>query len=100
MNEDEFRALIGAQPLYPHLGAAQQSKPDWTLPHQLLNAIKTRLHLTTSDKIDFVDHIDARKAGDKIFVWVIKGETAAVIEDGADLFPSDQLVTRLRLLAG
>jgi len=41
------------------------------------------------------------EAGDKVHVWVItKDAQSVVLEDGADMFPSDALVTKLNLMKG
>lgn len=45
------------------------------------------------------DHVAAHAAGDKIFVWVLTKDLAPVtIEDEAAMYPSDALVTKLRLM--
>ncbi len=45
------------------------------------------------------DHIAVHSAGDKVFVWVITKDAQAVtIEDDAALYPSDALVTKLRMM--
>ena len=44
------------------------------------------------------DHLDTAYAGDKIFVWlIVKGEPVT-LTDEADMFPSDTLITQMRLL--
>ena len=37
-------------------------------------------------------------AGDKVFVFVVQDNQAVTLEDDAALFPSDTLITQLRLL--
>lgn len=39
-----------------------------------------------------------RSGQGKVFVFMLNGETAHVLEDGADLFPSDALVSKIRLI--
>lgn len=45
-----------------------------------------------------VEHIDAHGSGDKVFVFIVHKGEAMLIEDDKDLYPSDQLITKLRLL--
>lgn len=45
------------------------------------------------------DYVAIHSAGEKVFVWVITKDAQAVtIEDEAGLYPSDALVTKLRML--
>lgn len=48
-----------------------------------------------------LQHLSAVKAQkeNKVFVFVVHNDQAVIIEDG-DLFPSDMLITKLRLLIG
>lgn len=44
------------------------------------------------------DHIDTALGKEKVFVFVVQGDKPAVLEDDAALFPSDTLITQLRLI--
>lgn len=85
------------------VGSPPNRIPDndkWKQPEELLRAIKMRLHVDPyhSRAIDWVEHIDAKVSGDKVFVWIIKDGQATIIEDQVSLFPSDALTTQLRML--
>lgn len=43
-------------------------------------------------------HMSIHKQDDKVLVWVVTKEGNLVIEDDAAMYPSDALVTKLRLL--
>lgn len=45
-----------------------------------------------------LDALFAHRADDKVFVFVVVDGQAVTLEDGWDLFPSDALITQLRLL--
>lgn len=47
-----------------------------------------------------LDHISMYIAKDKAFIFVVKDGSHVTIEDDAALFPSDALITQLRLLVG
>jgi hypothetical protein len=61
--------------------------------------IATRLHLGPGDKLPF-EFIEAHRSrcGEKVFVFVVAGDKAVTLEDEWPLFPSDTLITSLRLL--
>lgn len=45
------------------------------------------------------EHVDVHMAGDTVHIWVItKDNQSKVFEDGAALFPSDALVTKLNMI--
>ena len=45
-----------------------------------------------------LDYLGARKSGEKVFLFVVVNNEPVQLEDEWGLFPSDQLVTTLRLL--
>lgn len=48
---------------------------------------------------DFLpQNIDVMPGTSKIFVAVVKDDQGTMLEDGRDLFPSDQLITQLRMV--
>lgn len=59
--------------------------------------IAMRLRLREGDRMPFQD-LFTSLAGDKVFVFVVQDNQAVTLEDDANLFPSDQLITQLRLL--
>lgn len=63
----------------------------------LLGMIAMRLRLRDGDRSPF-DFIQAHKAAEnKYFVFICQGDQAVTLEDD-DLFPSDRLITQLRLI--
>jgi hypothetical protein len=57
-----------------------------------------RLRITEGQKMPF-QQLNTALAGDKVFVFVVNRDEAVILEDARDLFPSDDLVTQLRLIA-
>jgi len=67
----------------------------------LIECIRMRLKIGVSDSTKLFDHIDAYYSpmtNGVVFVFVVNNGQAQVLEDGWDLFPSDTLITKLRLL--
>lgn len=83
---------------YGHLPIKNSYSPDLT------SMIKMRMHrgLGLQEGAIFpLDHIHAHKINDeKVAVLVVHKGQATLIEDDNSLFPSDTLVTQLRLLIG
>lgn len=66
---------------------------------QLLHMIASRLRVPEGSTLPF-EHIHAFKISEnRAGVVVVHNETAALLEDEWALFPSDALITKLRLLA-
>jgi hypothetical protein len=67
---------------------------------KLLAMIYSRLRVAPTEPSPF-DHIHAARVDgtDTVVVLVVNNKQHVVIEDGYELFPSDRLVTQLRLLA-
>jgi hypothetical protein len=66
-------------------------------PMPLRDLISIRLHRDVGAELGF-EHIDATRSGDMVFVFVVQCGVPVTIEDSYALFPSDALVTQLRLL--
>ena len=90
--------------------AHQQVSPQFARPEELLiGMIRSRFHLDVRERLPFA-HIYAHRAYDIrtdtangdvfVVVWPKPGDVPVVLQDGWDLFPSDTLMTQLRLLAG
>lgn len=63
-----------------------------------IGMLAVRMGVQEGEKFPF-EHIDVRKVTDqKLIVLVVNKGDYVVIEDDADLFPSDKLVTQLRML--
>lgn len=62
--------------------------------HKLL---AMRLRVPEGQRMPFHD-LFTSLAGDKVFVFVVQDGQAVTLEDEAPLYPSDQLITQLRLL--
>ncbi len=79
------------------------TKPSTMSPGELINMIASRLRVKRDDGFDIssrigFDHIYAADLGEKVAVFVCQKGNHVVLEDGAELFPSDQLMTQLRLI--
>jgi len=59
--------------------------------------IAMRLRLEDGVYFPF-EHLSTAKAGDKVFIFVVQNNQPVTLEDEAGMFPSDTLVTQLRLL--
>ena len=59
--------------------------------------VAMRLRLREGENMPF-QYFATALAGDKVFVFVVQDGQAVVLEDDAPLFPSDKLITQLRLL--
>jgi hypothetical protein len=46
------------------------------------------------------EFIKTHDTGEKVMVFLVTKGQAVTLEDNSDLFPSDKLITQLRLLAG
>lgn len=59
--------------------------------------IAMRLRIPEGQSIGYQD-LFTSLAGDKVYVFVVQDNQAVTLEDDANMFPSDQLITQLRLL--
>ena len=69
-------------------------------PAGLLRAIAQRLRVPEGEMVGGFEMIYAHKSGEKVFVFVVDDGKAVTLEDDWTLFPSDRLVTQLRMLKG
>ena len=83
-------------------GAIQTAKP--SVPPESMESdqwrfrlLCARLRVPEGVKAPF-QHLDTAWIGEKVFVFVVQKGTPVVLEDPSSLFPSDTLVTALRLL--
>jgi len=57
-----------------------------------------RLRLKEGERFPF-DSIHTSLGKEKVFVFIVQNDKAATLEDDVGMFPSDTLVTQLRLIA-
>ncbi|HLL29017.1 MAG TPA: hypothetical protein VKT73_15375 [Xanthobacteraceae bacterium] len=62
----------------------------------LIDMIKHRLR--TPDSSKFFDYWDAARVADTVHVFVITGNESVILKDDWAMFPSDSLITQLRVL--
>ena len=62
-----------------------------------MRAIAMRLRVHEGMKMPF-HHINTAWTGEKVFVFVVQKGEAVVLTDDSALFPSDTLITQLRLI--
>jgi hypothetical protein len=66
-------------------------------PHSLYEMLSMRMRWVGVDNP--FTHVDIQTAGEKAFVWIItKDAQSVVLEDEAAMFPSDKLITQIRML--
>lgn len=82
---------------FPHAGQIQAQENTRLNPSPRV-ALEMRLRKVLES--GNVEYVDIHRSGDKVFVFVITGGKPVVIEDDWDLFPSDTLVTQMRVLIG
>lgn len=96
------RAIIKKHAPMPSIGLTAGGVGGRTPPrlfslHDML-CMRMRWH-NIEDVRNGFDHVAVHSAGDRVFVWVITKDTQTVtMEDDETLFPSDALITKLRLL--
>lgn len=59
--------------------------------------IMSRLRYSEGDRIPF-DFLEVVQMSNRVMVFIAHNDQALQLEDGLDLFPSDQLITQLRLI--
>ncbi len=62
-----------------------------------MKLLAMRLRIPEGNTLPYQD-LFTSLAGDKVFVFVVQDGQAVTLEDTAAMFPSDQLITQLRLL--
>lgn len=83
-------------PYLPHLPPPSWSQGDEKMP-DLIAMIRSRLRLNPAAKLE-LDFINAFQVNpDRVVVFICHKENAVILEDDA-LFPSDNLMTQLRLI--
>lgn len=70
---------------------------DITYPDNRKSMIAMRLRLTDGMKWPF-DFLETHHQDDKVLVFVVANRQPVILEDEAGLFPSDALITQLRLI--
>lgn len=65
--------------------------------HYRATMIAMRLRLQHTDWFPY-QYLSTALTGDKVFVFVVQDGQPVVLEDDATMFPSDALITQLRLL--
>jgi hypothetical protein len=85
------------------LGAAYDSRKNATGidtiedEHHRARMIGMRLRLSNGVRWPY-QHLSSALAGEKVFVFVVQDNQPVTLVDEAPMFPSDQLITQLRLL--
>lgn len=68
-----------------------------TSPKYLKNLITLRLRIPEGSFMPFA-FLECYKRDETVFVFVVNSGDPVILEDGWDLFPSDKLITKLRIL--
>lgn len=69
------------------------------MPHTLESSAsrEAMLHMRLRNGWTY-QHLTTAYVGDKVYVFVIQNDQPVILEDDATMFPSDQLITQLRLI--
>jgi hypothetical protein len=80
-----------------HASGADMAQAVYRPPlHSLYDMLSMRMRWV--EKPPFY-HVDIKTAGEKTFVWIITEDAQSVVlEDEAAMYPSDKLVTQIRML--
>lgn len=81
-------------------GLAGYSRPmnDVQMEGHRKQMLAMRLRISEGDKLPF-DDIHTSLGKEKVFVFVVQNDQAVTLEDDPLMFPSDTLITQLRLIA-
>ena len=71
---------------------------DITADQWRMRALAMRLRIAEGSMMPF-QHISTAYTGEQVFIFVVQNGEAVVLTDESSLFPSDTLITQLRLLA-
>jgi len=84
-----------------HITSARQDtaaySDGFTSEEGLMKSLLNRMRIHPGELVPF-SFIRAHYSGDKVFVFVVQGGQAVTLEDTWALYPSDDLVTKLRLI--
>lgn len=96
---DHYLNSLGQAQVYP--GQIRRTSVEdaynMTDEHERMRMLGMRLRVPQGAELPF-EHISTALSGETVFVFVLSGGKPAILEDGADLFPSDTLITQLRLI--
>ena len=87
------RRVTAAPHMYP------QSRPvdDLAMEGHRKNMLAMRLRIKEGEHWGF-DSLHTSLGKEKVFVFVVQDDKTATLEDDASMFPSDTLITQLRLI--
>ncbi len=87
-------------PQHPASGQAVQPPPSTGRPHSLMDMLRMRMgwRMLLPYHTNFA-HVDGFERGEFVHLWIVTMDNQSVtFSDEAAMFPSDSLVTKLRLL--
>lgn len=104
-----------ASPTGGHTTTILPNTQPWAAEREILRRVPPRDTLTIDDEVDRMrmiafrlrlgyrdqppfDYVATHKGDEKVFVFVVSGNTPVILEDDLAMFPSDTLVTQLRLM--
>lgn len=91
---EKARAMANERTYNP----ASQVADDISTDLWRMRALAMRLRISEGHQLPF-QHLSTAWTGEKVFVFVVEHDQAVTLEDDANLFPSDVLITQLRLIA-
>ena len=97
--EENYRRALASQtiPAWANGTTQYDGSSSMMSEHHRHKLIAMRLRIREGQKMPYQD-LFTSLAGDKVFVFVVQDNQAVTLEDEATMFPSDQLITQLRLL--
>jgi hypothetical protein len=96
LRAEEARALAMPQPPafdYDDPDRHMRPRKRWSAYDKLA----MRLNTHEGEKIGGIEHLNIFEGPNYVFVFIVHGEKAIILEDDVALFPSDGLIGRFRL---
>lgn len=98
LNAKTGQIMNTAGAIYQHSGHQSSAEELMSYPAHRLKMLSLRLRIQEGTFPKSFTDLHTALAGDKVYVFIVKGADAVTLEDNAGLFPSDALVTQIRLL--
>jgi hypothetical protein len=98
LNRDRYNTMVNSiNALGRTTSYAPEPAEDISSPAWRKRILGMRLRISEGHKYPF-DALETHWAGEKVFLFVVVDAKPVVLEDESALFPSDALITQLRLI--
>lgn len=98
LNATTGQIMNAAGAIYQHSGHQSSAEELMSYPAHRLKMLSLRLRIQEGTFPKSFSDLHTALAGDKVYVFIVKGSDAVTLEDDAGMFPSDTLITQIRLL--